>query len=123
MLSLDQAHEQNNAKVNYSGGAVGSTENPVGLKIWMVSSPEQARLLIEFERHYSTNGSADHRIHEQGLSTQRWLKAQVNKLCATIALMGNPFVEESHERMAIYKHQFEDGSSLLLRHKLLHLTR
>ena len=70
---LDQAHEQNNAKVNYSGGAVGSTENPVGLKIWMVSGPEQARLLVEFERHYSTN---DLRIHEKGLSTQQWIKPQ-----------------------------------------------
>ena len=31
------------------GGAVGLTENPAALRRWMVSGPEMARLIGEFE--------------------------------------------------------------------------
>ena len=36
-ISIDQAHEQNNALVKGDGGAVGLTENPAALHRWMVS--------------------------------------------------------------------------------------
>ena len=51
-IPIDQAHEQNNEVVKDSGGAVGLTENPSAFKKWMVSGPEQARLLKEFEQEY-----------------------------------------------------------------------
>ena len=51
-ISIDQAHEQNNAKVKISGGPVGLTENPSAFMKWMVSGPEQARLLEEFWTDY-----------------------------------------------------------------------
>ena len=35
-----------------SGGAVGLTENPSAFRKWMVTGPEQARLLKEFEADY-----------------------------------------------------------------------
>ena len=46
---LDQAHEQENAKVKGKGGVVGLTENPTALKRWMISGSEFARVNTEFE--------------------------------------------------------------------------
>jgi len=51
-IPIDQPHEQNNAVVKGSGGAVGLTENPVAFKKWMISGSEQARLSKEFEDDY-----------------------------------------------------------------------
>ena len=48
-LAIDQAHEQNNASVKDDGGAVGLTENPAALRRWMVSGPEMARVIAEFQ--------------------------------------------------------------------------
>ena len=53
MIPIDQAHEQNNAIVKGSGGAVGLTESPTAYQRWMVSSPsikKQASLLACWER-------------------------------------------------------------------------
>ena len=48
-IAIDQGHEQNNAAVKDDGGAVGLTENPAALRRWMVSGPEMARVIGEFE--------------------------------------------------------------------------
>ncbi len=48
-ISIDQAHEQNNAIVKGDGGAIGLTENSTALHRWMVSGPEMARLIGEFQ--------------------------------------------------------------------------
>ena len=47
-IPIDQAHEQNNAMVKGSGGAVGLTENPIAQRLRLVSCPEEARLVNEF---------------------------------------------------------------------------
>ena len=54
-MPIDQAHEQNNEVVKSSGGAVGLTESPSAFRKWMVSGPEQARILKEFEEQYISN--------------------------------------------------------------------
>ncbi len=48
-ISIDQAHEQNNAIVNGDGGAIGLTENSTALHQWMVSDSEMACLIGEFQ--------------------------------------------------------------------------
>ena len=48
-ISFDHAHEQNNKLVKGDGGAIGLTENFSHLLRWMVSGPEVARLVNEFE--------------------------------------------------------------------------
>ncbi len=48
-MALDQCHEQNNAMVKGSGGAIGLTGNPGALRRWMVVGPEIARITAEFE--------------------------------------------------------------------------
>ena len=63
-LAIDQAHEQNNASVKVDGGAVGLTENHAALRRWMVSAPEMARMIAEFQATAETrtkkNGSRHH---------------------------------------------------------------
>ena len=44
-MSIDQAHEQNNALVKGSGGAIGLMQNPVAFRKWLLAGPEQAREL------------------------------------------------------------------------------
>ena len=48
-IAIDQADEQNNGMVKGDGGAVGLTENPATLRRRMISGPEVARLIAEFE--------------------------------------------------------------------------
>lgn len=67
-IFIDQAHEQNNIMVKGDGGAVGLTENPASLWHWMISDPEVARLIAEFEASSGTDeemkpGSTKH--HEE----------------------------------------------------------
>ena len=79
-ISIDQAHEQNNATVKGSGGAVGLTENPSAFRKWIISGPEQARLLKEFEVECFLKHSECGYHHEEGLSTQRVFKGQAVSL-------------------------------------------
>ena len=39
-MAIDQCHEQNDAIIKGSGGAVGLTDNPLALRRWMVAGPE-----------------------------------------------------------------------------------
>ena len=49
MISIDQAHEQNNVHIKEDGGAVGLTDNPSTLRCWMIAGPEVARTVAEFQ--------------------------------------------------------------------------
>ena len=84
-MPIDQAHEQNNEVVKSAGGAVGLTENPSAFRKWMVSGPEQARLLKEFQCEYFCNPSdvKSGFHHEEGLSTQKSFKEQAVNLVHT----------------------------------------
>ncbi|KAK3925974.1 Chromosome-associated kinesin KIF4 [Frankliniella fusca] len=48
LLEIDQAHEQNNAKVKSAGGVVGLTQDAASLHRVMSAGPEVARLIEEF---------------------------------------------------------------------------
>ena len=65
-MSVDQCHEQNNAVVKGSGGAIGLTGIPGALRLWMVAGPEIARITTEFEEQaIRGHGGA----HELGIFT------------------------------------------------------
>ena len=85
------------------GGAVGLTENPSAFRRWMVVGPEQIRLLSEFEDQFDIDAKEERPFsqHEQGLSTQETFKQQVNNLTATIKNMGNPFLDDCPELLAL----------------------
>lgn len=111
-IPIDQAHEQNNAIVKGSGGAVGLTENPVAFTRWMVAGPEMARLLKEFETGFIMDEDHDNEVnylhHEQGLATQKRFQRQVQNLTETISEMGNPFKDDFKELLALDTHNCKD---------------
>ena len=83
-IPFDQAHEQENNIVKGSGGAVGLTENPVAFRRWMLSGPEMAILLKQFEEEYLTdydveNTETSHH-HEHGMASQKTFQRQVGSL-------------------------------------------
>ena len=65
-IAIDQAHEQNNGMVKGDGGAVGLTENPSAHRRWMISGPEMARLVSEFEASMTTEAEV------QGADPRGW---------------------------------------------------
>lgn len=100
-IPIDQAHEQNNKVVKGSGGAVGLTENPSAFRKWMVSGPEQARLLKEFQDNYIPNQDKSYHHHEEGFATQKTFKEQSLSLYTVIKDFGNPFMDVNDELLAL----------------------
>ena len=85
---IDQAHEQNNALVKGSGGAVGLTENPSAFRKWMTAGQEQARIMKEFEREFIPEVVNRQKHHDEGFCSQRVFKEQANNLVQSINEMG-----------------------------------
>ena len=111
-IPIDQVHEQENAKVKGKGGVIGLTENPAALQRWMVSGPEQARLLTEFEREYlpEEDPEVNYMHHEEGLSSQKTFQSQVNKLGQCISDFGNPFKDDCPELLLLHTRNCADNS-------------
>ena len=110
-MPIDQAHEQNNAIVKATGGAVGLTENPVAFARCMVAGPEMARLLKEFEINFLEEKECENYLHhEQSLSTQKTFQKQVLNLVKTINEMGNPFKDDFKELVALDTHNCANES-------------
>ena len=102
-IALDQAHEQNNACVKGDGGAVGLTENPAALHRWMVSGPQMAQIIAEFEMSAGSEQrtDADSRHHEENRHTQKSFAEDVKALVSTIEDMGNPFLESTSDLLVL----------------------
>jgi hypothetical protein len=107
-IAIDQAHEQNNASVKGDGGAVGLTENPAALRRWMVSGPEMARLIGEFEASLEKTRQPDFRHHEQTKHVQMTFAQDVRSLTSTIEEMGNPFSENSSDLLVLDNRDLAD---------------
>jgi len=103
-IAIDQCHEQNNAIVKGSGGAVGLTENPAALKRWMVTGPEIARMVTEFEVLSAPGRPAEDTEvyhHEQQPAVQAAFLSDVKSLTKTIEDQGNPFLEEGNTLLVL----------------------
>ena len=98
-IAIDHAHEQNNACVKGDGGAVGLTENPAALRRWMVSGPEMARVISEFEGTKTTDKVFRH--HEEAKHMQVAFHRNVKSLTAVIEEMGNPFGDNSGDLLVL----------------------
>ena len=95
-IPIDQAHEQNNKVLKGSGGVIGLTENPTALKQWMVSAPELARIIDEFERQVKgtiNDPESDEQLHQESCSTQLIFQKHVQNLVGVIKSKGNPFLD------------------------------
>lgn len=107
-IALDHAHEQVNAVVKGEGGAVGLTENPAALRRWIVAGPELARMVKEFE---GTISAADtHNHHEQKPGVQSAFAKDVLNVVSSFEELGNPFMEEGKELIAIHTKDVMDAA-------------
>ena len=100
-IPIDQAHEQNNALIKGSGGAIGLTENPSALRKWVIAGPEQARLIVEFERQFLRDTRVQETHHEECLSAQNTFNQQVTALVEAIKELGNPFLDDTSELLVL----------------------
>ena len=92
------------------GGAVGLTENPSALQCWMVSGPEMARLIGEFESSVMEKQDRDCCHHEQKRHTQVVFARDVKALSAAMEDMGNPFTEESSDLLVLDSRNIVDAA-------------
>lgn len=99
-LGLDHAHEQNNAHIKASGGAVGLTQDPSSLRRWTIGGPEICRVLHEFEEPLiETSSSECH--HEAYNSFQKNFAAKCVALKEAFLRFENPFTVEEDELMCL----------------------
>lgn len=111
-ISLDQAHEQNNAIVKGDGGAVGLTDNPSALRRWMVGGPEISRIIQEFEASLDDKKiHPEEHHHEQSKSFQENFKSDVSKLTTVVQAAGNPFMERSTDFVTIHSKNIVDPAA------------
>lgn len=110
-IAIDQAHEQNNACIKGDGGAVGLTQNLAALQRWMVSGPEMARLIEEFQASMGKpEKESDRRHHEQTKNRQMAFFNHVKALSNVIEEMGNPFTDESNDLLVLDTRDLADPS-------------
>ena len=101
-ISIDQAHEQNNALIKGDGGAVGLTENPAAFQRWMTAGPELARVVTEFEENMkSPQKQPTTKHHEQTKGMQSSFYQDVKELVKVIEEMGNPYLDETEELLVL----------------------
>ena len=108
-IAIDQAHEQNNAIVKGDCGAVGLAENASPLQCWMVSGPEMARIIEEFQASTDKVGKAtDTRHHEESNPVQVSFAQDVQSLTDTIEQMDNPFTETTSDLIVLETRDIAD---------------
>ena len=97
--------------VKGKGGALGLTEIPDTFRKWMISGPEQARLITSFENEYfqSDDKELNYCHHEEGLSTQNAFKQQVTNLTEAISEYGNPFLDDCPELLVLHTRECADA--------------
>ena len=100
-IAIDQAHEQNNAVVKGDGGAIGLTENSAAFHRWMVSGPEMARLIGEFQTSAEKKQNTETCHHEQKQHIQSAFARDVQSLTEVFEEMGNPFLEDSEDLLVL----------------------
>ena len=86
-------------------GAIGLTEDSSQLLKCMVSGPEIARILNEFEQSLPFNAkkhsSNEKNHHEQTRSMQQRFTKHVLNFFAAFGQAGNPFLEETQDLIAL----------------------
>ena len=112
-IPISHAHEQNNKCVKGDGGTIGLTENTSELLLWMVSGPEIARVINQFQVSQEMSKhekEPDFYYHEEVKGVQDAFVKEVKSLCATIEEMGNLFMESSEDLLVLDTHDIVDSS-------------
>ena len=113
-IPFDQEHEQENKIVKISGGVVGVTNNPAALRRLMLSGPELARCVNEFQDGYfNEDGEHQNTHHDQAHSIQATFQKQVINLAETITRMGNPFLDDFQDLVNLENRNCLDESAVM----------
>ena len=97
-IPIDQAHEQNNVCIKNDGEAIGLTDNPSALRLWMVAGPEVVALIEDFEDAHQLMRIRDDVVHhDQTASVQNAFRKDVCSLVNVMEELGNPFEEENED--------------------------
>ena len=96
-IAIDQAHKQNNAIVKGDYGELGLTENASALQRWMISGPEMACIIEEFQASTDKVGRATDTRHLEESNPVQLSFAQDVQSLTDIEQMGNPFTENSSD--------------------------
>lgn len=100
-IALDQAHEQENPKVKGEGRALGLTENTSALTRWMIAGSELATMVHEFELSSAVSSPDDNLKHHEPAYSYQNLFRIICSLSNSFEDLGNPFMEEEEELMAL----------------------
>ena len=93
-------------KMKDDGGAIGLTESPAALQRWMVSGPEMAYLVNEFEASVNhTQTSVDIRHHKEQPGVQKAFQQDDKSLKSSFNEFGNPFSEGTSDLLVLARHQ------------------
>ena len=86
-------------------GVIGLTEDSIQLLRWMVCGPEVARSVRDFEAslryNLETSLSEQTKHHEQTQAHKSIFSKNVNDLVSAFQQVGNPFLEESKDLIAL----------------------
>ena len=81
--------------------AVGLTENPAVLRHWMLSHPEMAHLIQEFEGSTKKRQDTDGRQHEQKRHVPMAFAQDVQSFRRAMEEIGNPFAQYSSDLLVL----------------------
>ena len=109
-MAIDQCHEQNDALVKGSGGAIGLTGNPGALRRWTVAGPEIVQITKEFEGDRGHSMTANQQHHDQQPGVQQNFLKDVTSPATVIDDMRNPFLEKSHDLLVLDTKNIMDAS-------------
>ena len=94
-IARDQAHEQCNAMVKGTGGAVGRASSSGALRRRVTAGPQIARLLKSFEQSMTSNSADCMDHHEQSPARQKAFKRNVQARVVSFQEAGNPFEDDA----------------------------
>ena len=102
-IPLDQVHEQHNKMIKGKGGIIGITQNPSALRRWMMSGPEIAHIIDQFESSVLGNSSESgkYRHHTETRAEQIRIQKKTNAVIQVIDDLGNPFEEMHGDLLAL----------------------
>lgn len=102
-MAIDQCHEQRNADVKGSGGAIGLMDDPAALRRWMVAGPEVSRIVAEYEKCSIQTSTAEIRSkhHEQHHGVQAAFQKDIKSLTSVLEELGNPFLDDSQDLLVL----------------------
>ena len=101
-IGMDHNHEQQNAKIKGVGGVIDISEYENALQHWLLSGPEVARLLEEFEAVGDVDASKVLEHYESDPSYQMRFLKDVKLVSSAIDERGNPFMDDSLNLYNLY---------------------